>query len=438
MKQLLMVLNSIFILYLLFLIYKRFEKVHHKYVILLLVITKIACAIAIGWLYFYYYGSGDTYGYHWDSVILTEIAKKDFNLYFRLMIDHESVKLANNFANEYLFFYWQHKAFTIAKIVSVLNFVTVKNYWLNAIYFTLFSIFSGLYIAEKFNKIYPNNKLIIYSSFLFFPSILFWTSGLMKETLVVSMLFVFIGNIIELYLNDKIKLKNLFYLFVSAIIILYFKYYIAAIFFPFIFFFLIIEKTRFIQKTVLKVVSLLGLTLSSFIVLNFVAHYIDPHLDLAKLPQVFYDSYLYVIYFSEKYSETLNYNVFSGFEPSYKSLFVNAPEIIFKGLFYPTVLQECNFLQRIYSLENTFKLIMVVLAFFGFFMHKTIKNDLFFWTMLFVILLASLVISASCPNWGSISRLKSFYVPFLSFYSLLLASHFIKEMFLKKMYANYK
>jgi hypothetical protein len=74
----------------------------------------------------------------------------------------------------------------LIKINAILNIIGLKNYFFNSISFILmafvgeFLIFKSLIVKFKFK-----NPKILFWSLLLFPSIFLWSSGILKEPLII-------------------------------------------------------------------------------------------------------------------------------------------------------------------------------------------------------------------------------------------------------------
>src|SRR5688572_7047184 len=93
-------------------------------------IARLCGGIALGLVYHYYYGLGDTLGYFQDAARLNDLALQDFPLYINsLFTGTPPIELVNH----------EPRAFFFTTLVSVVNFLSGRNYWITSLWFSLFS-----------------------------------------------------------------------------------------------------------------------------------------------------------------------------------------------------------------------------------------------------------------------------------------------------------
>ena len=131
----------------------------------------------------------------------------------------------------------------LIKINAILNIIGLKNYFFNSITFILMAfvgeylIFKSLIVKFKFK-----NPKILFWSLLLFPSIFLWSSGILKEPLIILSFGLILNS-----LNVKRRKKwiNISSFILAALIIFKVKFYIFICFFPALISYIISEKTKF-------------------------------------------------------------------------------------------------------------------------------------------------------------------------------------------------
>src|SRR5690606_33751851 len=144
---------------------------------------RVAAGVAFGVLYNYYYGIGDTLAYFHDAEHLVDLAQQNPLAYLRFLW---ATDLSHDIFSELLF--TQPRALFFSKLTSVFCLFTGTNYWITGLYFSFIAFVFSWYlvriIVNQFSIVAP-----AVFAFLFFPSILFWTSGIIKEALALPALF---------------------------------------------------------------------------------------------------------------------------------------------------------------------------------------------------------------------------------------------------------
>jgi len=186
--NLLLILAIIWILY----IKTRNSPVKEHLVIALSV--KIFAGITLGLLYFRYYGFGDTLVFSEVATSVVDLHGNSFTGFMTFLLNDPDEILTKTFPvlSE------PRSAFFI-KIVSVFYLLTSNNYWITSIYFSLIS-FLGSWMLS--NALIANNiklKLPAILAIFYFPTFVFWTSGILKEAIawfclatLVSYIYTFI------------------------------------------------------------------------------------------------------------------------------------------------------------------------------------------------------------------------------------------------------
>jgi hypothetical protein len=108
-------------------------------------VVKVLAGIAVGLIYFYYYGVGDTLIFYEDGKILADVARRDFLHYVGfLWNENTDIDLYNQLAS-------QDRSLFMVKIVSLFSFFTGNNYWLISTYFSILSFFSCWFLRYTGN-----------------------------------------------------------------------------------------------------------------------------------------------------------------------------------------------------------------------------------------------------------------------------------------------
>jgi hypothetical protein len=233
-------------------------------------------------------------------------------------------------------------------------------------------------VLKEFNL--KNSKMLFWSIFLL-PSLLIWTSGILKEPLII-----FSIGLITYFLSHKIKYGtlNLFLLILGSLIIFKVKFYVFICFLPALISFLISKK--FIIKPYYTIFSFIAIIFISIGLLSKFDSDINPIRVLSKKQHDF-------IRLADVFEAGSSFNL-TPLEPNFYSFLKILPDGLLNGFlrpypininkplhFYPLlenlILYSCLF----YFLYKLFKLKIKIK--FGF--KNALWNCLFFVTMLFVI-----------------------------------------------------
>jgi hypothetical protein len=118
------------------------------------------------------------------------------------------------------------------KFVAFFSIFTFNSYLAISMCFAVFSFFGLWFMFKVFYRIYPTFFKPIFLAFFFIPSVLFWGSGVLKDTLCLGFLGIGFYNAYLFCFEKRYQLK-IFIAFVVSFYFLYvFKPYIAMAFIP--------------------------------------------------------------------------------------------------------------------------------------------------------------------------------------------------------------
>ncbi len=203
---------------------------------------KILCAIMFALVYQFYYGGGDTFGFFYWGQALVKTFFKDPGTYINFVVfnDYESffsikynTKIHNSFFNGYYYIFKESGSDSFfIKIVSAFSFFGANAFLPTAMLITLFSIFGTWRLFQVFVDYNPNNKNLYSYAILFLPSVCFWGSAILKDTMTFTLLgiltyYIYFGLLKRKYFNTSI-IKIFLLIFIISNI----KGYIVLSFLP--------------------------------------------------------------------------------------------------------------------------------------------------------------------------------------------------------------
>lgn len=369
-------------------------------------IVKIAAGTAYGIVFQHHYGFGDTFNYFSDGLVLLDWGKNSPIAYLNGLFTNQfpdTVKQA-------LIFVHQPRALFLAKIASLVLLLCGGNYWICATYFSLFSFLGLFYLALACAKRWPSKAKHASIAFLFFPSIIFWSSGLNKESIVIGCMGFVIGLFIKYYFQAvKFHWHHLVIVVLGGYAIWTLKYYYAALLFPMIFSLLFVSYTNSYFKQ--KGWAQICLWSFSFIALLLAGSFLHPILHIDSFFQNLYYQHNAIV----ALSDSQGFIQFKALEPNAVSFIKNTPLALFSGLFRPSIGDATNFLQWLVAVENLILLILGIGALMNIRKIGWKKDHWLLWaTITYVVVLAT-VLAFAAPNFGTLTRYKIGFLPLLAF-----------------------
>jgi hypothetical protein len=400
------ILAPIVCLLLLFLVIgnKRFFKSDSisKQVLLIGFALKAFSAVLFG--YFYKSGmltGGDTYLYFDDGNIAYSAVKTDVFTYLKLVIGSNDFTPVPKYLLPYtteMHFWFDSSNYFLVRLNAFIRLFSLGVYNVHAIVFAFLS-FIGTYNLYLFfeNKVISKKLL----QFILFgiPSIVFWTSGIHKEAIVIFALGTILYNLDEIIKSNYTK-RNIFFAIFGLIVLGYIRIYLLAFLLP-LMSAMILYKRFALRETSLKI--FLG-CIVFFVGILLMIDMFTPHL-----------SFMHVLLerraFFLNSPGNMSFQV-EGIPHNINGLIILLWEAVTNPFIRPLP-NDCNvFLSYIASFET----IVLLLVFMGLLVTVNIKsvytNPYAMFSILFgfsTLFLIGLIVN----NSGAIVRYRSVAIPFI-------------------------
>ena len=361
---------------------------------------RIAAGFSFGLIYLYYVGGGDTLYFFDQANELATLAKKDFYSYLHFL-----------FSEQYPHFKSEARNGFFIKILSVFSIVTNNNYWITSLYFSILSFLGVAYLVKILSCLYPNQKLFVVISFLVIPSPIFWTSGIMKDSIIFSLLLYIAAIVILIQHNKKVSWIHFICISLGLFVMWKLRHFSAAIGMLALFSSFINQLFNqyklSVKWRIFGWICCLTLGLGTLSLLN-------RNLNFDYLPRAIYDNYLALI----DISRGVNQINFTSLRPNWIDLTISFPKSLVTGLYRPFIWEGSTFILP-HKLEN---LAIIGLSLFSLKRISCLKIPNFLVSLAFcLILLLATLMPLAIPNFSSLVRYKAIFLPFL-FYFLLIAS----------------
>lgn len=360
-------------------------------------VIKLIAGVGVGLLYYYHYGYGDTIEYHSDAIRLSNLFVHNISGYIDLLFGW-SVDISQfTYAS-------QPRAFFLVKILSVVHLLTGQNYWLSGAYFSLFSFIGFWVLTDTLVKYYSVNKFGIIIALLFFPSVVFWSTGIIKESIAMGAMMLLIKFLVDWLFMRKLDWKKILLSGILLFLVWQLKYYYLGVFLivtiPLILA-VIIARSDYIKINTYIVYSFLLIFLAGLVSL------MHPNFSLTNILQVIVDNH--DLYVANSRSEQIIH--YGNLKPTWFSMSYYFPLAVWSGLFRMAIWEANQLLEYLIGFENVMLLIFTVSATAQI---PKIKDDqyklLVIAAILYVVLLAGFL-ALSTPNLGTLARYKVGFLP---------------------------
>lgn len=364
---------------------------------------RLGSGIMLGLVYLYYYTVGDTFGYFADGVTLAQVAKIDFTSYLSFLWDGDE---SFSFYTDLNF--KQPRALFLSKVVSVFCLLSGDNYWIVSLWFSLITFMSVWLLVKKIQEFYRATERAAVIGFLFFPSAVFWGAGLIKESLALAGLFFLSAVALKAWNKKNISIAEWVLVVIALWLVWNLKYYFLAVFLP-------VAITAFVTKALsarfkLKTfMSEVALWCSIFFIPIFLVSVLHPNFYLHRLMDV-------VVMSNQEFqaiSNTEDLIHYRDLQPTILSLGRSSPLALVSGIFRPFVTEAHGLLQWFGAIENLMILFLFLFALPGVKKIKTNANRLLLFSVIVYILILCIFLALSTPNFGTLSRYRIGFLPFL-------------------------
>ncbi len=327
--------------------------------------------------------------------------------------------------------------FMVIRFVALLSFVTAGRYAAISLIFACIA-FSGVWkLFLFFYEQYPHMHKKFALSILFFPTFVFWSSGILKDTLCIASLGWITYSTYEILYRKKNIIKNCIILFLFGYLMATLKIYILLCYLPFFILFIILKNIQGIKSTLLKYLmapALIFICMFGFTqLLNSFNKELGSYAISGLTSSI---KHLNGSFISMNGNETAESNFALGveFDGTFKGLLKLAPAAVFATFFRPLIWESHKISQIFASLESIILLCFTIFVIFKSGLKTFIKliltDPLIMYCFLFSFVFAMFV-GASTLNFGTLVRYK---IPCLPFYtlSLFLIYEKMKERSLKR------
>ena len=394
---------------------------------------KIFGAIAIGLIYHYFYQYGDTLRYHFFSQEIHE--QLWTNPLFGLKIlfsrfDTNDYKIAYHLNDNY-FFKRGNDGFLMLKICGILGLLNMHSYYSIAVLFGFISFFGIWALFNVFYKLYPSLHKELFITFFCVPSVIFWGSGILKDTVTFSSLGWLTYGLYQVFINKKISIKSILIIGLSIYILTILKIYIILCFIPGMLLWISNDyinriKSPLIRYAVTPMIVTLFMILAYVLVQNVSLY--DSRYSLENLEETMSVTASWITYTSGESGSA--YTLGNDFDLSLSGVIKKLPAGINVTLFRPYLWEVKNAVMLFASLESLILLILTIYVLLKVGIMKTVRiifNNAVTKFLLFFSLSFAFAVGISTYNFGSLVRYK---IPCIPFYiaMLFIVLHYSKKV----------
>ncbi len=199
-------------------------------------LVKMLGAMSFAMVYQFYYGGGDTFGYFYGGSAYLDffIASPTHAWSFLWEGPHglHYYEFLTYAPPGYQYIYRGPAELLITKITAFVNLLSFNTYAGSSLLFALFS-YSGIWaLYRTFTSVFKGIDKELAIAVLFLPSVFFWGSGILKDTISLGALGWFVRGIWLLFISRQSFFKAALIIMLSSVLIVGIKPYIILAFLP--------------------------------------------------------------------------------------------------------------------------------------------------------------------------------------------------------------
>jgi hypothetical protein len=219
---------------------------------------KIFGALASALVYQFYYGGGDTMDFYTSASFVSSLCFENFGDFIGMLNSNPLFSDPSLSRYDFLDFIGDPSTWTVIRIVTVLDLFSFDSYPVISLYFSLFSLYASWRFFALISQLYPNPDLIKKFAYCIFyiPSVVFWGSGIFKDTLTMSGLYLFTVYIYLVVIKRQIRPINFLWIAVGLYLMISIRLFFLIILIPCLMLWFFAEfRDKLIKSKLLKTVS---------------------------------------------------------------------------------------------------------------------------------------------------------------------------------------
>jgi hypothetical protein len=380
-------------------------------------LVKCGGALALGMIYQFYYNGGDTFNFHTHGSRIIWEAFMDSPATGLSMLFSGGKHSPEFFSySSRIFFFTDSSSFFVIRAAAWIDLFTYSSYSATALFFAFFSFVGSWLLFETFYKKYPHLHFWLAVGALFIPSVFFWRSGILKDSLVMGCMGIILWALHALFIEKKIGVLNIIILLIACWAMFSLKKFILQAYLPASVIWIYLSNVDLIKSPVLRF-----MVLPVAIVLSVIGAYYsaikigedDPRYAIENLAQT---SRITArdIRFQSGLAAGSGYELSEYFDGTLGNALRLAPEAINVTLFRPYLWEVKNPLMLMSAVESFILLVftMLIIVRKGYGALLKILNPEVVLCLSFSIVYA-FAVGVSTYNFGTLARYK---IPILPFY----------------------
>lgn len=393
--------------------------------------VKMLGGAAVCLVYVYYYGGGDTVNYHMDCVSVSKLFVKNPWEAIRFTFLPLDAETFYSFDSEtgWPFYSYDAKSMAVDQINWIFAFISFNSFIGQTMLLSFVCYFSIWRLYQMFLIEFPNLQREFAIAILFMPSVVFWGSGLLKDSMTFAAVAAFTASFHHLLKIRKYVLRHVVYIILSSYVLILIKPYIFFAVLPgsilwFVGYQLSKVTNPLVKSSVAPLLIVLSV-LSGYLMLRLMGETLGEY----SVTKVLDKAYVTNQDLKQEYYQGSSFDI-GDFDPTVQGILGKVPAAINAALFRPYLWEAYNAGMLMSSLENFILLMITIylvlkMRVYNLFLLMFRHHILFF--SVFFSLFFSFSVGLTTSNFGSLVRYKIPAIPFFVA-SLFIIHHTFQEL----------
>lgn len=386
--------------------------------------VKLAGGFLVCMIYIFYYGGGDTIGFFESGTLLAKLGFVNQETFFSVLGGNLSNLNLLRFVENDLCcpdYYRDPQSFMVVRLAAPLILVSGFSFIITTFMFAWLS-YAGIWrLFLLFNELFPKMEKKFAISILYMPSVLFWGSAILKDTVTFSAACWMTYCVFMVFIKREQRQKHMVYLVIASYVIISIKPYIFVALLPGATIWLLYARITAIRSGFIRIlvspaiiaVGIVGSTAVLSALGSSLGSYgsVDSAINKAIVTK------------NDLTRDAYGENSFDigELDGSMGSIISKFPLALVSGLFRPFIWEVRNPVMLLSALENSLMLlltlrILLTLGPLGFF--RSVSSDpLLIFSFVFAVFF-SFSVGLTTANFGALVRYKIPSIPF--FMSMLM------------------
>jgi len=383
------------------------------------IFAKIIGGISFVLIYLFFYPGGDTTAYFQSSLAMKNLFLSDFsswvlNEFGSNSYEHFSLfTWDTSYPREYM--YYDPKTYMVIRLVNPLLLFSFGSYLITTILLD-WIIYAGIWrLFIVFSDHYPNRVKLFALAILFFPSVIFWGSGILKDTVTFSCTGWVTYCIHRVFILNRNKMRYISLLVINLLIILLIKPYIIIALLPGSLMWIFSSRISSMKNAALKFLIIPFITVIAIGLGSFLLSYLGSYMGKYSLENVFGTLIVTQNDLKQSYYHGHSFDIGLSDHPTEDEIVGKLPAAFVAGIYRPFLWESGNVVMFISGLENTLILILTITSIIQMnivaLFKKLLREPILFFALSFSIFFAFSV-GISTANFGALVRFKIAYLSF--------------------------